>query len=214
MVAIHIWILMFWVADTKWRSITWGILIQYFIQFGCSYINGVASFRVPWGLQMIPAIVLSLGMLLFPESPRYLIDHDRYVTSYPTSSVLSKSIESMKHCRFSQTYMVEVTKRTNWLSSNTRKSDNKFASLLYLNPAFWPACFLGVFRAYRGRKILFRLAEARQSTSCPLGLQSSNVVSVDWDECYDVRCVPRQPHNFWHQVLLGTTSFMSSRAQV
>ena len=29
-----------------------GILLQYFVQFGCSYINGVASFRIPWGLQM------------------------------------------------------------------------------------------------------------------------------------------------------------------
>ena len=57
------------------RSITWGILLQYFVQFGCSYINGVASFRIPWGLQMIPAIILSLGMTVFPESPRYLLDH-------------------------------------------------------------------------------------------------------------------------------------------
>jgi len=61
------------------RSITWGILIQYFIQFGCSYITGVASFRIPWGLQMIPAIILSLGMLFFPESPRWLFDHGRCV---------------------------------------------------------------------------------------------------------------------------------------
>lgn len=59
------------------RSITWGILLQYFVQFGCSYINGKASFRVPWGLQMIPAIILSVGMIYFPESPRWLIDHDR-----------------------------------------------------------------------------------------------------------------------------------------
>lgn len=57
------------------RSITWGILIQYFIQFGCSYIDGAASFRIPWGLQMIPAIILSFGMLFFPESPRWLFDH-------------------------------------------------------------------------------------------------------------------------------------------
>lgn len=64
------------VSLQQW-SITWGILIQYFIQFGCSYINGAASFRIPWGLQMIPAIILSLGMLFFPESPRYLMDHDR-----------------------------------------------------------------------------------------------------------------------------------------
>lgn len=60
------------------RSITWGILIQYFVQFGCSYIDDVASFRIPWGLQMIPAIVLSLGMLVFPESPRFLLDTGRY----------------------------------------------------------------------------------------------------------------------------------------
>jgi MFS family permease len=64
------------IALQQW-SITWGILIQYFIQFGCSYIDGVASFRIPWGLQMIPAIVLSLGMIFFPESPRWLVDHDR-----------------------------------------------------------------------------------------------------------------------------------------
>ncbi|KAG2129443.1 hypothetical protein DEU56DRAFT_817144 [Suillus clintonianus] len=42
------------------------------VPFGCSYMNGAASFRIPWGLQMIPAIVLSLGMLVFPESPRWL----------------------------------------------------------------------------------------------------------------------------------------------
>lgn len=64
------------VSLQQW-SITWGILIQYFIQFGSSYINGVASFRLPWGLQMIPAIILFLGMFFFPESPRWLMDHDR-----------------------------------------------------------------------------------------------------------------------------------------
>ncbi|KAG5733106.1 High-affinity glucose transporter, partial [Termitomyces sp. T112] len=64
------------VSLQQW-SITWGILIQYFIQFGCSYIDGVASFRIPWGLQMIPAIILSLGMTIFPESPRYLFDQGR-----------------------------------------------------------------------------------------------------------------------------------------
>ena len=64
------------VSLQQW-SITWGILIQYFIQFGCSYIHGTASFRIPWGLQMIPGIILAIGMLWFPESPRWLIDHDR-----------------------------------------------------------------------------------------------------------------------------------------
>ncbi|KAI0051521.1 general substrate transporter [Auriscalpium vulgare] len=64
------------VSLQQW-SITWGILLQYFVQFGCSYIDGVASFRIPWGLQMIPAIILSVGMLAFPESPRWLVDNNR-----------------------------------------------------------------------------------------------------------------------------------------
>ncbi|EAU86601.1 glucose transporter [Coprinopsis cinerea okayama7 len=64
------------VSLQQW-SITWGILLQYFVQFGCSYIDGVASWRIPWGLQMIPAMVLSAGMTIFPESPRWLFDHGR-----------------------------------------------------------------------------------------------------------------------------------------
>lgn len=64
------------VSLQQW-AITWGILIQYFIQFGCSYVDGVASFRIPWGLQMIPAIILSTGMIFFPESPRFLFDKGR-----------------------------------------------------------------------------------------------------------------------------------------
>lgn len=62
---------------TARRSITWGILLQYFVQFGCSYLTTAASFRIPWALQMIPAIILSLGMMFFPESPRWLIDRGR-----------------------------------------------------------------------------------------------------------------------------------------
>lgn len=64
------------VSIQQW-SITWGILIQYFVQFGCSYIDGDASFRIPWALQVIPAVILSFGMLVFPESPRWLFDHHR-----------------------------------------------------------------------------------------------------------------------------------------
>ncbi|PCH41869.1 general substrate transporter [Wolfiporia cocos MD-104 SS10] len=59
-------------------AVTWGITIQYFVEFACSYIDGPASFRIPWGLQIIPAIILAAGMLLFPESPRWLADHDRF----------------------------------------------------------------------------------------------------------------------------------------
>ncbi|KAL4891826.1 general substrate transporter [Aspergillus ambiguus] len=66
-------------------AITWGILIMFYISYGCSFIGEqkaftyrTASFRVPWGLQMIPAVFLFLAMMLLPESPRWLARKDRW----------------------------------------------------------------------------------------------------------------------------------------
>ncbi|KAK5732992.1 high affinity glucose transporter [Elasticomyces elasticus] len=58
------------------RAITWGIMIMFYISYGCSFMKGPAAFRVPWALQMIPAIILLFGMTFFPESPRWLASKD------------------------------------------------------------------------------------------------------------------------------------------
>lgn len=65
------------VSLQQW-AITWGILIQYFVQYGCSFINSEAAFRIPWGFQIVPGIILLAGMTLFPFSPRWLADHGRW----------------------------------------------------------------------------------------------------------------------------------------
>ncbi|TVY82751.1 High-affinity glucose transporter [Lachnellula suecica] len=65
------------VGAQQW-AITWGIMIMFYISFGCSYIAGTAAFRVPWGLQMTPAIILFLGLLILPESPRWLAKSGRW----------------------------------------------------------------------------------------------------------------------------------------
>ena len=59
-------------------AITWGICIMFFICYGSSFIEGTAAFRLPWGLQMIPAIGLYLGLMVLPESPRWLAKKDRW----------------------------------------------------------------------------------------------------------------------------------------
>lgn len=67
-------------------AITWGILIQYFIQYGSSFVGGgpenpsqdTAAFRIPWGLQVIPAVILVIGLFFFPKSPRWLGAQDRW----------------------------------------------------------------------------------------------------------------------------------------
>ncbi|KAF2262445.1 general substrate transporter [Lojkania enalia] len=73
------------VSLQQW-AITWGILIQYFIQYGASFVDGgpkdptqgTASFRIPWGIQMVPAFILLVGLQFFPRSPRWLASKDRW----------------------------------------------------------------------------------------------------------------------------------------
>ncbi|KAH6617686.1 MFS sugar transporter-like protein [Chaetomium sp. MPI-SDFR-AT-0129] len=74
------------VSLQQW-AITWGILIQYFIQFGAAEgIGGgskdpnqpTAAFRIPWGIQMVPAFILLVGLYFFPYSPRWLASQDRW----------------------------------------------------------------------------------------------------------------------------------------
>ncbi|KAH6655778.1 general substrate transporter [Truncatella angustata] len=83
-------------------SITLGILISYWLEYGTQYIGGTrcapdipyagesfnpntdvgpngctgqsdAAWRVPFALQMVPALVLGIGMIFFPESPRFFL---------------------------------------------------------------------------------------------------------------------------------------------
>lgn len=65
------------VGAQQW-AITWGIMIMFYISYGCSFINGTAAFRIPWALQAIPAIILFFGMMPLPESPRWLARKDRW----------------------------------------------------------------------------------------------------------------------------------------
>lgn len=59
-------------------AIEWGILIMYYIGYGLSYIKSTASFRIQWGIQMVPAILL-IGLIpMLPESPRWLASKQRW----------------------------------------------------------------------------------------------------------------------------------------
>ncbi|KAI0399145.1 general substrate transporter [Xylaria palmicola] len=72
------------VSLQQW-AITWGILIQFFIQYGAAQVGGgpenpnqpTAAFRIPWGVQIVPAVILFAGLFFFPYSPRWLASKDR-----------------------------------------------------------------------------------------------------------------------------------------
>lgn len=51
---------------------------MFYISYGCSFLHGTSVFRVPWALQMIPALFLIFGLFFMPESPRWLARKDRW----------------------------------------------------------------------------------------------------------------------------------------
>ncbi|KAK9471898.1 general substrate transporter [Dipodascopsis tothii] len=61
-------------------SITFGIMISYWIGYGTNYIGGTgdgqskAAWIIPIAIQIGPAIVLAVGILFMPQSPRWLMD--------------------------------------------------------------------------------------------------------------------------------------------
>jgi hypothetical protein len=47
-------------------------MTAYWVDYGFSYVNSAAQFRVPLALQIVFAVVTFAGMLFLPESPRWV----------------------------------------------------------------------------------------------------------------------------------------------
>ncbi|OTB17519.1 hypothetical protein K445DRAFT_37844, partial [Daldinia sp. EC12] len=65
-------------------AITFGIMISFWIDYGTNYIGGTtlgsqkdAAWLVPICLQLFPAVILFVGMIFMPFSPRWLVHHGR-----------------------------------------------------------------------------------------------------------------------------------------
>ncbi|KAF5022670.1 hypothetical protein F66182_5218 [Fusarium sp. NRRL 66182] len=58
-------------------SITIGILAATIINVITSGIDSDAAYRIPLGLQLVPGFILASGILLLPETPRFLVKKGR-----------------------------------------------------------------------------------------------------------------------------------------
>lgn len=55
-----------------------GVMLSYWVDYGMSYVLNDSQFRFPLALQILFAIVTFFGVMVLPESPRWLIAHDRH----------------------------------------------------------------------------------------------------------------------------------------
>ncbi|CDS04048.1 hypothetical protein LRAMOSA07003 [Lichtheimia ramosa] len=71
-------------------AITFGILISFWIDYGTQYIPNEAQWRVPLLLQLAIGIILGIGILFFPFSPRWLMTVGREEESLRVLSKLRR----------------------------------------------------------------------------------------------------------------------------
>jgi len=58
--------------------IAFGTLVAYWIDYGASYGPADFTWRFPIAFQIIFALIVSVPMFFLPESPRWLLTHERY----------------------------------------------------------------------------------------------------------------------------------------
>lgn len=58
-------------------SIVTGIVIAFWITYGTYYMSGEWAWRLPFLIQIIPGLVLGIGILFLPFSPRWLVSKGR-----------------------------------------------------------------------------------------------------------------------------------------
>ena len=54
-----------------------GSFVAGWLSYGTFHLSGSGQWRIPLGIQIVPAVVLAALIMIFPESPRWLIDHNR-----------------------------------------------------------------------------------------------------------------------------------------
>lgn len=75
-------------------SITFGIMVSYWIGYGTNYIGGTgdsqskAAWLIPICIQIVPAVLLAAGILFMPQSPRWLMNEGRHEECLQTISRL------------------------------------------------------------------------------------------------------------------------------
>lgn len=96
---------------------------MYYISYGTSFINSTASFRIPWGVQMVPAIVLLCCLPFMPRSPRWLASKDRWDEALATLAALRAHGDETNAEVIAE--MQEIRERVQYATS-----------LFYFNPPF------------------------------------------------------------------------------
>lgn len=171
------------VAPQKWRgglvslnqlAIAIGIMCSYLINYLFTHIDG--SWRVMFAFGLIPAILLAIGMIFLPESPRWLAQQKRF----------NEAKNTLQYLRQNKNVDKEFTEIKNSLNLREAKLTEIFAP--WIRPVLFLGIMLGFFQQATGinaiiyyAPTIFQMAgfqNASTSILATLGIGIVNVIAT------------------------------------
>ncbi|KAJ6115332.1 Major facilitator superfamily domain general substrate transporter [Penicillium sp. IBT 16267x] len=154
-------------------AITFGIMVSFWIGYGTNYIGGTgagqsdAAWLIPICIQILPAVVLAIGMMLFmPQSPRHLMNTGREEECLQTLARLRGTttddlLVRIEHLEIKSLYLFERETaaekyphlQDGSFSSNFKIGLNDYISLITNKSLFKRtsvACMIMVFQQWNG----------------------------------------------------------------
>lgn len=152
-------------------AITLGILCSFIINYSFTSIDG--SWRWMFGIGFIPAILLSIGMLFLPESPRWLIMTNQY-------EVANKTLQRLRN---NSNVAAEINEIKN--SFTIRKLNFKEIFSPWVRPVLFLGAMLGLIQQVTGintiiyyAPTIFQIAGFQNASSSILATVGLGIVNV------------------------------------
>jgi sugar porter (SP) family MFS transporter len=152
-------------------AITIGILCSYLINY--SFVGTEGSWRWMFGVGIIPAILLSIGMLFLPESPRWLVKRNK----------LEQAKNTLRHLRRTDNVTAEISD----IQNSLRVREASFREIFSKNirPVLFLGAMLGLIQQVTGintiiyyAPTIFQLAGFQDASSSILATVGIGVVNV------------------------------------
>ncbi|KAG8842564.1 hypothetical protein FRB91_004103 [Serendipita sp. 411] len=106
---------------TQWM-IGLGFLVANWVGYGCQFLKNDAQWRIPLAIQIVPAVMLLLGMFVLPFSPRWLIAQGREDEAF---AVVQRLHGNVKNAEFTKLEFAEMVEQIKYEKANyqTKFSD-------------------------------------------------------------------------------------------
>lgn len=152
-------------------AITIGILASYIINYAFTNIDG--SWRWMFGIGVIPAVLLGIGMIFLPESPRWLVAQQQ----------VDKATQTLRHLRDS----TDVSHEINDIKNSLQVKHASFREIFspWIRPVLFLGAILGFIQQVTGINTIiyyapsiFQLAGFQDASSSILATVGIGVVNV------------------------------------